>query len=56
MSTGVLVCCRCDQGIRPDEPAQRHDHDRPTGPMLVNYSHRDGCPPTTPAPLAVRRR
>jgi hypothetical protein len=56
MTAGVLICCRCQQSIRGDERAQSHHHDRPSGPPFTNYSHRDGCPPPTPAPRAVRRR
>ncbi|WP_156723129.1 hypothetical protein [Streptomyces apocyni] len=48
------ICCRCDRTIKPDEPYERHIHDRGTGAPLVNYSHRDGC--TTPAPASHPKR
>lgn len=54
MTAGVLVCCRCQQGIRPNERAARVDHDRPTGAPCVNHYHGDGCPSParTPATLS----
>ncbi|MER5184491.1 hypothetical protein ABT009_40300 [Streptomyces sp. NPDC002896] len=38
-----MICCRCQKGIKPDEPYRTHVHDRPSGPPVINYSHRDGC-------------
>ncbi len=52
--TRVVICCRCDQAIKPGEPYERHVHDRGTGAPLVNYSHRDGCPETATHPKPGR--
>lgn len=39
----VLICCRCNHGIKPNEPYNKHDHDRASGPPVVTYTHRV-CP------------
>jgi hypothetical protein len=40
----VLICCRCDRGIRPGEKYDEHVHDRASAGPTVMYSHRV-CPP-----------
>jgi hypothetical protein len=50
-----MICVRCQQGIRPGEPYERHVHDRPSSGPRVNYSHRDRCPAqSAPEHPAVR--
>jgi hypothetical protein len=48
MTAGVLICCRCDFSILPNERPAKHVHDRPTGAPLVEFSHADGCSPYPP--------
>ncbi|WP_156726919.1 hypothetical protein [Streptomyces apocyni] len=52
----VVICCRCERAIKPDEPYEKHVHDRATGAPLVNYSHRDRDDCTAPASRPRRRR
>jgi hypothetical protein len=37
------ICCRCQKGINPGEPYERHVHDRPTAAPFITFSHKGAC-------------
>jgi hypothetical protein len=46
----VVICYRCQLGIRPTESHESHVHDRATGAPYVTYSHSGACPDKYPIP------
>ncbi|MGW1024177.1 hypothetical protein ACWD4J_10725 [Streptomyces sp. NPDC002577] len=44
MSGDRMICCRCQQGIKPGQPFNVHVHDRGSAAPLTNYSHKGSCP------------
>lgn len=47
-----MICARCDKPIRPNEPYETQDIERPTNPGVTLYRHKGWCkkPPTQTAP------
>lgn len=49
-----MICVRCDQGIRPDEPYDSHHHDSASLAGRINHSHQL-CPQDIAPGTGTRR-